>query len=461
MLPFVNMSRDADNEYFGDGLAEELINAMTHVDGLHVASRTSAFQFKGKDQDIREIGKALNVNTLLEGSVRHAGDRLRVSAQLINVADGYHIWSERYDRKMEDIFELQDDITQNIIDRLKVQLSGDSPKPATKRHTYDVEAYNFYLKGRYHLNLRTESDLLKAIDCFEKAVAQAPDYALPQAGLAEAYILLSLDCPRVFCEQNPVNVVSKAREAAGRAVELDDSSAEAHVAAALVHYRLEWNWSKAEEQFRQAIRLQDDLATVRHSYAMFLASVNRMDEALAQIRLAHQLDPLSPIISTAVGRILHFAGRFDEAEEQFRKTLELNPRFTGAYADLALTYMIQRKFSEAREVFDKVRASTTVRYRALERAWSLAMNGRRSEALGVLTELRQSVTAAELPRVPLAFIYVALDDFDTAFELLEDGYQLRDSNLVYLLCEPGLGALGDDPRFRALLVKMDLDRFAD
>jgi Tfp pilus assembly protein PilF len=357
---------------------------------------------------------------------------------------------------MEDVFELQDDITQNIVDRLKLQLAGGSPEPARKRHTHNVEAYNLYLKGRYHLNLRTEPDLRKAVDCFGKAVAEAPGYALPHAGLAEAYILLSLDCPGAFCEED----ASKAREAVRRAIELDESSAEAHVAAALLHYRLEWNWNKAEHEFRAAIRLQEDLATAHHQYGMFLASMNRLDEAIAEVKRAHQLDPLSPIISTAVGRILHFAGQFDEAVDQFHKTLEVNPGFFGAYSDLSLTYIVQGKLPEAKAVFDKVRGSTRPQYRSMEAAWVHAMNGRSAEAFAVLTELRQSMTEAELPRVQIAFIYAALADVDSALELLEDGYRLRDSSLVYLLCEPGFGPLRDEPRFRDLARKMGLDRFA-
>ena len=460
VLPFVNMSPDVENEYFGDGLAEELINALTRVDGLQVASRTSAFQFKGKVEDVRRIGQALNVDTLLEGSVRHAGGRLRVSAQLINVADGYHLWSERYDRKMEDIFELQDDITRNIVNRLKVQLSQDSGRPAVRRHTHDVEAYNLYLKGRYHLNQRTEADILKAIDCFQKAGAKEPGYALPYAGLAEAYILLNMDCPQLFCERNPADVVAKAKDAARKAVELDPSSPEAHVASALVHYRLDWNWRKAEEEFRTALRLGDDLANVHHHHAMFLASVNRLNEAVIEIKLAHQLDPLSPIISTAVGRLLHFAGRFDEAIRQFQKTLDLNPRFSGAWADLGLTYLIQRNVSEATRVFSRLRElSAGGKHSLMALAWMHAIAGQREEAVETLEKLKQTVRDGDLPRVPLAFFYVALDDFETAFDLLEEGYARRDSNLVYLLCEPGFGPLRSDPRFMNLLDRMHLTEF--
>lgn len=457
VLPFINLSPNRDNEYFGDGLAEELINAMTQVDGLQVASRTSAFRFKGREEDIRTIGEALNVDTLLEGSVRNAGDRLRVSAQLINVADGYHLWSERYDRKMEDIFALQDDITRNIIDRLKVQLAGPSDEPQIRRHTENVEAYNHYLKGRYHLNQRTENDILSAIACFEEAARIDEAYALAYAGLAEAYILLNMDCPQLFCEKNPVNVVESAKKAAEKAVELDDAAAEAHVASALVHYRLDWNWAKADEEFRIALSLREDLATVHHNYAMFLASVNRMDQAISEINLAHQLDPLSPIISTAVGRILHFARRYDEAIRQYQTTIEVHPNFPGALYDLGLTYLLQGKHTEALQVFESVREMSGNRRQGLmEQALAHAVMGEKEMAFKTLSELTASVEFKKLPCVPLAFLYVALGDFDKAFELLEEAQVRKDSNLVYLLCEPGFDPIRSDPRFESVLQRMNL-----
>ncbi len=337
VLPFVNMSADPDNEYFSDGLAEELINALTQLKGLDVAARSSTFNLKGLDQSIAEVGRRLNVDTILEGSVRKADKRLRITAQLINTADGYHIWSERYDREMEDIFELQDEITRKIVNKLRVNLSQDSQELLVKRYTKNVNAYNLYLKGRYHLSQRTEQSILKAIDCFEQAVSEDGGYALPHAGLAEAYILLNIDCPILFCDRDPAEMVSKAKQAAQKAIEVDDSCAEAHVALALIFYRLDWDWKRAEQEFRLALERNQSLATAHHQYAMFLASVSRFEEALAEIRKAHELDPLSPIIGTAVGRILHFARRFDEALDQCLRTIELSPQFPGAYFDSGLT----------------------------------------------------------------------------------------------------------------------------
>jgi serine/threonine-protein kinase len=457
VLPFVNLSSDPDNEYFSDGLAEELINAMTRVEGLRVASRTSTFQFKGKEGDARAIGEALNVDTLLEGSVRKAGDRLRVSAQLINVADGYHVWSERYDRQMSDIFALQDDITRNIVERLRTELAGEGRQAGSRRPTENVEAYNQYLRGRYHLNQRSEEDTLAAIARFEDAARIDPAYALAHAGLAEAYILMNLDCPQLFCAKNPEDMASKAREAAETAVRLDETAAEAHVALALVHYRLDWNWKKAEREFRMALGLRRDLANLRHHYAMFLSSVNRPDEAITEIRRAHELDPDSPIISTAVGRVLHFATRYPEAIAQFERTAARHPKFAGALFDLSLTYMVQGRLTEVLGVYDRLAevAGSRVQGQPFE-AVKLAASGNWEKAHAAVDALVGSARATGLARVPLAFLSVALGSRAPVFGLLEEAFERKESNLVYVMCEPGFERIRSDDRFLSVLRRMNL-----
>jgi serine/threonine-protein kinase len=458
VLPFVNMSSDPDNEYFSDGLAEELINALTQLRGLHVASRTSAFSFKGMNQSIPDIGRQLGVDTILEGSVRKADKRLRITAQLINTADGYHIWSERFDREMADIFDLQDEITRKIVNKLSVNLTRDSEEILVKRSTENVEAYNLYLKGRFHLNQRTESSVLKAIECFELATSEDNLYSLPHAGLAEAYILLNIDCPRLFCERDPAEMVSRATKAAQKAIELDDSCAEAHVALALVYYRLDWNWKGAEQEFILALERNQNLATARHQYAMFLASVNRLDEALAEIKRAHELDPVSPIISTAVGRILHFSRRFDEAIDQCRRTLELNPQFPGAYFDMGLSYIAKGMYLEAVEAFKKLgELSGDPKRGLIELAWVYSHQGARDKAFAHIEELMEHLGTEDLPRLPLAIVHIGLGDLEKAFELLEEGYTQRDSNLLYLQCESAFDPLRDDPRFHDLLLRMNFE----
>ena len=251
VLPFTNMSADPDQEYFCDGLAEELIDALARLDGLRVVARTSAFQFKGKAPDLREVGRKLNVTTILEGSVRKAGNRLRINAQLINAEDGYHVWSERYDREMDDVFAVQDEIARSVVGQLKVKLLGVSGAPLVKRPTDDLEAYHFYLKGRYHLNQRTEDALNRGIQFFEEALAKDPNYAGAYAGLADGYTLLG---PAGYGEAQS-HTMARARTCAMKALELDDRLAEAHSALGFLRFRLDWDWTHAETELRP--KLQD------------------------------------------------------------------------------------------------------------------------------------------------------------------------------------------------------------
>jgi TolB-like protein/Tfp pilus assembly protein PilF len=451
------MSPDPGNEYFGDGLAEELINALVQLKGVRVASRTSSFSFKGAQQNISEIGQKLRVSTILEGSVRKVGTRLRITAQLIDTADDYHLWSERYDREMEDIFDLQDEITRKIVKKLRVNLGEEPEGGFVKRYTENVEAYNQYLKGRYHLNQRTEHNVLKALECFEQAVSEDSSYVLPHAGLAEAYILLNTDCPRLLCGSDPLKMVSKAKEAARKAIELDDSCAEAHVALALVYYRLDWDWKGAEREFRLALEQNEGLATARHQYAMFLSSVGRFDEALAEIKRAHELDPVSPIISTAVGRILHFAHQYDEAIDQCLRTVQLNPQFPGAYFDVGISYTAKGMYSEAIAASKKLRELSGDPKRGLmELAWVYGHMGDRGRAMECLEELKKLSKTEDLPRLPLAVVYIGLGEVEKAFELIEEGYGARDTNLLYLQCEPVFDPIREDPRFQDVLHRMNL-----
>ena len=459
VLPFVNMSPEPENEYFSDGLAEELINALTQLKGLRVAARTSAFTFKGGQESISQIGRELKVDTILEGSVRKAGKRLRITAQLIDVSDGYHLWSERFDREMEDIFDLQDEIARKIVAKLRGRFEMDSRDPVVKRYTENLEAYNLYLKGRYYLNQRNEPSLLKAVECLEKAVSEDDGYALPHAGLAEAYILLNMDCPLLLGETAPSDTHSKAKEAARRAIALEESCAEAHVALALVHYRLDWDWKQAEQDFRRAIELNDGFATGHHQYAMLLASLNRLDEALVEIKRAHELDPLSPIISTAVGRILHFSRRFEEAAAQCRRTLELNSQFAGAYFDLGLAYAEQEMFPEAIAALERLKELSEDPKGALVVLSVIYFRmGNRDKGVKIYEELMELSKTEYISPVTLALVYSESGDREKAFESLEQGYAARDSNLVYLLCEPVFDSLRSDTRFQTLLNRMGLDR---
>jgi serine/threonine-protein kinase len=332
VLPFANMSADSENEYLSDGITEEIINALAQLTDLHVAARMSSFAFKGKTPDIREVGRKLNVTTVLEGSVRQAGTQLRVIAQLINVADGFHLWSQRYDREMDDVFAIQDEIAATIADRLKVTLAGRTDEPLVKPPTKNMEAYQLYLKGRHLWNRRTKEGLEQAVEYFQGAIELDPGYALAYAGLADANLLLGSYMYLPWEE-----AMSRVKVAAERALDLNPSLAEAHTSRGQV-LRLELDWRGEEEAYRRAIELNPSYATAHHWYATLLAALGRSDEALREIRRAEELDPLSHAISVTVAVVLFVARDYDGALEQLGRALELEPNFGSTHAWLGIVY---------------------------------------------------------------------------------------------------------------------------
>ncbi len=455
VLPFVDMSPEKDQEYFCDGITEEIINGLTSVKGLKVVSRTSSFRFKQGAYDIREIGQQLGVQTVVEGSVRKVGNRFRITAQHIDVSSGYHLWSQRFDREMEDLFVVQDEIAQAIVDNLRSHLIGEAPREIVRRRTENLDAYNLYLEGRFHLNQRSAAHIEKSIECFEKACCEDCDFAVPYAGLAEACILLGSG--GFLSESSPEEWYTKARQAAQQAIEKDDACAEAHIALALVHYRADWKWEKADQEFRRGLELNDGYATGHHQYAMFLAALLRLDEALEHIRKAHSLDPLSPIISTAVGRVLDFARRHDEAIEQIKKTIEQNAQFAGAYFDLGVACLHKGEFDEAKRAVAKLSELSGERVREMIIIGGLhAHRGERAEALAMLKQVEDLSKNSTYSSMGLAILHTALGNLDKAFELIEASYQEREPGLVYLQVEPSLDLLRGDPRYGAMLAKMGL-----
>ena len=333
VLPFTDLSAAKDQDYFCDGMAEEVINALTKLESLRVVARTSAFVFKDKREDIREIGRKLNVETLLEGSVRKAGNKLRVTAQLINVSDGYHLWSEKYDRDMADIFAIQDEISLAIVDKLKVKLLRDEKTALVKRYTDNLEAYNLYLKGRYHWNKRTPEGLTKAIEYLRQVTEKDPGYALAYAGLADCYSMLEqahvLPAKEAFPE---------AKKMAAKALQIDETLAEAHNSLAYVRWKYDWDWVGAEREFLRAFELNPNYATGHQWYAVYLADMGQTDEAIKEIKKAQELDPLSLIINIASASILTCARQYDQAIEQCRKTLDMDPNFVVAHLPLGWIY---------------------------------------------------------------------------------------------------------------------------
>ncbi len=455
VLPFTNLSADKEQEYFCDGMAEEIINALTHVEGLRVVARTSAFAFKDEKQDVRQIGKKLNVETLLEGSVRKAGNRLRISAQLINVADGYHLWSERYDRNMEDVFAIQDEISLAIVNRLKPKLLGEEKARLVKRYTDNLEAYNLYLKGRYHWNRRTPEGINKAIKYFHQVTEKDPGYALAYAGLADCYSMLeqarALPAKEAFPE---------AKEMAAKALEIDETLAEAHNSLAYVRWKYDWDWVGAEREFLRAIELNPNYATAHQWYAVYLAEMGRTDESIKEIKKAQELDPLSLIINVASASILTCARQYNQAIEQCQKVLDMDPNFSLTHLPLGWIYEQKEMYEEAIKEYLKAEAFfgrlSPEEVAALREAY--AVSGWRGYWQKHLDILKQQSKQRHVAASDIAWDHVHLGEKDQAFKWLEKAYQERDPVLCSLKTDPIFDSLRSDPKFKALLKKMGLEK---
>ena len=463
VLPFLNMSSDKENEYFSDGLAEEIINALTRLENLRVAARTSAFAFRGTQDDVRKIGETLNVASVLEGSVRKSGNRVRISVQLISVADGNNLWSERFDREMTDVFEIQDEISAAIVGTLKVRFASQSgsgtepPKgqvPLVKRYTENLDAYNLYLKGRFELYKMTREGLDASKHLFEQAIALDPNYALAHDGLAYCWYsegFLGFVAPK--------EAMPKAKQAVRKAIELDESVAEAHATLGVIHALYDWDWVGAEREMMRSIELNGSSPVSRDVYAFyFLRPVGRIDEAIAETQNALSLDPLSILFRVHLGFLFYLQQNYDRAIAQFRKVLEMNPNYYLAYAMMGPSYTQTCRFDEALEAYSKARAADAdSKFVASLEATTLAVAGRRQEALAMLAQINNRAAAEYISPVSIAYIYTALGDRDTAFDYLDRAIQDRDPKILGLKSNPVFDGLRNEERYRALLRKMQLE----
>jgi TolB-like protein/tRNA A-37 threonylcarbamoyl transferase component Bud32/Tfp pilus assembly protein PilF len=456
VLPFVNLSGDTAYEYFSDGMTEELIDALVQVPGLQVPARTSAFVFKGKTGDIREIGRRLNVSTVVEGSVRRSGTRLRVSAQLIKVSDGFHLWSATYERELRDVFAVQDELTRAIVQALKVKLAL-TPLPARPEN---FAAYELYLKGRMYWNRGTVDGFHRALDLFSEAIAQDSGYARAYAGVADVYdaLMFRADLPR--SEGYP-----KARAAAGRAVALDSQLAEAYTSRARVRFRQEWDLARAEQDFRRAIALNPGYALGHQWYGAFLATRGRYPEAMREARRAAELDPLSAQVLLSYNFVLGCARQYGAAAEQARKALQLEASPVG-HERLGSAYLGQGRFTDAIREFQAALALGGRRREAFNLSLlgaAYARAGRRQEALKILEDLKHLAAASgdstQTFGLPFARLYAALEERDQALAWLERAYQEHDVALTNLQGCSGQvwNPLRSDPRFRELLKKVALE----
>ncbi len=447
VLPFVNLSSDKENEYFSDGMTEEIINALGNVEGVRVVARTSAFSFKGKNLNVRQIGEELNVATVLEGSVQREGNQLRVAAKLIGVADGYHLWSKTYDRELKNVFSVEDELARAIVQALGPKLV--QGRALVQQPTASTEAHDLYLKGRFFWNQRTKEGLAKATELFEQAIALDPGYALAHSGLADGYSL-SVQ----YGGAQAAQVFPKAKAHALKAVELDDGLAEAHASLGQVNQE-EYDWDGTEREFKRAIELRPGYATAHHWYAIELLGRGRMPEARAEAERARQLDPTSFIVSFTITFLLFDSREYDRAIEQSRKTLELNPSFDGARGLLAESYRQAGRFAEALAALDE--ATTGSSQLSGVRAEVLAASGQRAAAQRLLADVEERFGTEPLPRSILAATHLALGDKDAAFVWLGRGVEERDQSLLNLKVSPQWDPIHRDPRFQQLLRRMNLE----
>ena len=454
VLPFVNMSSDPENEYFSDGLAEELINALSRLPGLQVAARTSAFSFKGSKVSIPHIGKELNVDTVLEGGVRKAGNQLRITAQLTNTADGYHLWSERYDREMEDVFTIQDEITRSIVSTLEVQLLGRQKGGLVRRYTENVQAYNLYLKGRHFSSQRTPEGIGKAIEYFEKATQEDPKYALAYTGLAESYAILGFYSyiPRKEAE-------SKARAALAKVMELDDQLAETHFVQGIIKLHYGIDWPSAEMNFKQAIKSKPDFSLQHGYYGLLLAMLGRAERAIEEAKQTTALDPLSPFINTIAGGIYYMLGDYKAAVRECEKALEIDPYSTIALWMSGLVYDRLSEYERARKIMEHaVNLSKRAPYFVGLLGHIYGKCGMLDHVKELIVELTRRSEQEYVSSFCFLAIYAGLGDKDRILEWLEKTHEEGFAPLLFwVTLKPDLDPLRDDPRFQDLLRRMNLE----
>jgi serine/threonine protein kinase/tetratricopeptide (TPR) repeat protein len=447
VLPFANMSENPDNEYFSDGITEEILNVLARIPTLKVAARTSTFALKGKSLGITEIGQLLNVKTVLEGSVRRVGQRVRITAQLINARDGYHIWSERYDREIEDVFEIQDEIARTIVDRLKVKLTTAQDEALGKRHTENVEAYELYLRGRHCCDRWNMKGMLeKAIRHFEHALAKDPNYALAYHGLADAYCV-----PGLWGFLPGAEVLPKALAAATRAVELAPELAESRTSLGFVQL-LSWDWDAAESSLLHAIDLNPRYALAHSLHAWLLSTVERPREASEAARLGQELDPLSPATNGIAALVSYHGRQFDQAIAECQRALERDRTSFLALLAMTLSYAAKGMYKEAIDHAERgVLLSPHVNLLRALLAAVYAMAGERAAAETVLAELLERSQQVYVAPTMFSWTYANLDQPDAAFEWLEKASSTRDCTLGFGIRVPLYDRIAVDPRFQEIL----------
>jgi TolB-like protein/Flp pilus assembly protein TadD len=451
VLPFENLSRDPDNAYFAEGIQDEILTRLAKVADLKVISRTSTQRYKSSPNDLPQIAKQLGVANILEGSVQKSQDQVRVNVQLINAATDAHLWAESFDRKLTDIFAVESEIAKSIADKLQAKLTGSEEHAMSARPTENTEAYQLYLKGRFFWNKRTAKDFKTAINYFQQAIDKDPGFALAYAGLADTYVLLS-----GFGAASPKESLPKAKAAALKALELDSTLGEAHTSLAQAVFAYDFDFAVAEKEFRRGIELSPNYATAHHWYAeSALAALGRFDEAIAEMKRALELDPLSVIINADFGSVLCIAGRYDDAIEQLRKALEMDPDFYYAHWNLAQALELKGRTEEAIAEYEKAIAlnDDPLPLALLGRLYGRI--GRKEEALKILNRLRDMAKERYVSKYDFAVIQMGLGQKDEAIRLLEEAYEDHNGyDIAFIKTDRLLSPLHNEPRFQALVAKV-------
>ena len=458
VLPFLSMSSDPENEYLSDGLTEDLIMAFSQLKGLRVPARTSSFAFKGKHEDVRRVGQQLNVTKVLEGSVRKVGERLRITAQLINVADGDHLWSQTFDREMQEVFAIQDEITRAIVQALEMQLIGAGDQPLVKHGTYNTDAYQLYLQARYHFNKFTGDGFKRCIECCKKALEIEPNYTLAYAALSLSFQYGWFYGHLSFKEK--LAAIGVHDLFAEKAVELDPNLAESQTALAMVRFWNERDWSRAEDCFKQAIRLNPNYVTAHEQYGFFLACRRRTDEAITHAQRMLQLDPLSPMNTLSVAGIYWLIHRYDLMLEQADRLFDLEQNFFGTYWMLGLAHWAQGMHDAAVADLRKAVMLGGGPVPLADLGCLLGRLDRKADAQQVLEDLRELGKQMYVQPPYLGLVHASLGNHDEAFDCFAQGMEHENGSIAYLreycICA-GLDDLRADPRFPALLKKIGLE----
>lgn len=454
VLPFVNESNDADKEYLSDGLTELFINRLSQLPNLTVKARNSVFQYKGKTINANTAGNELSVQAVLFGRISQRTDEIKLNLELVDCKTGNQIWGEQYNYKTDALIEFQNEIVQDVSNKLRSRLSTTEEQKIAKTFTNNADAYQAFLRGRFHWGKRTAKDLQKSVEYYEEATALDPNFALAYAGLADSYVLLS-----GYAVSSPQESFPKAKAAAQKAIQLDDTLAEAHTALGYVLFNYDWNFEESEREMRRAIELNPNYSTAYHWYGNAnLLAMGKLEESIKSVERAHELDPLSLIINADLGTAYLYAGQYEKAVAQYKKTIELDENFYYAHTYLGRTYMMMGAYENAFAEYEKAQSLGSDPRIVMLFACNYSRMGRRGEALKKIGEMKKISEEKYVSPYYFALAYTSLGDKDRAFEWLEKAFEVREGRMTLIKADPLLNALHSDPRFTDLLKRVGLEK---